>query len=172
MRAETLDGFQFTPRYNNGRPTIWKPTEWDGRVPRGQVRTALDEVFDRFKVSRLYADPPRWETDVDEWASAFGDDVVMEWPTYRAVPMHQALERFLTDLQAGRITHDGCPDTDRAMANARRLAKMSDRYVLGKPSQTQKIDPTMASVLAHEAAADARADGWGIETDSRMFVFA
>jgi len=37
----------------------------------------------------------------------------------------------------------------------------TDRYILGKPSQHQKIDATMASVIAHEAASDARASGWG-----------
>lgn len=163
LRAETIDGFQFTPRYLDDRPTIWRPSEWpDGRVPRSQVHTALAGVFQRFKVKLMYADPPRWPTDVDAWALEFGENVVLPWETYRPRPMHEALERFLTDLQAKRIRHDGCPLTALAMANARRiLAKgMADRYVLGKPSQSQKIDPTMASVLAHEAAADARATGW------------
>lgn len=173
LRAETRDGFQFTPRYGPDRvPTIWKPADSaDGRVSREQVSVALAEVFDRFEVSRFYCDPPRWETDIEQWALTFGEDVVVEWPTYRPRPMHEALERFLTDLQAKRITHDGCPLTASCMANARKLAKLSDRYLLGKPAQTQKIDAAMASVLAHEAAADARAAGWGAVTDSRMFTF-
>jgi len=54
---------------------------------------------------------------------------------------------------------------------ARRIAKPGDRYILGKPSENQKIDLLMADVLAHEAAADERAAGWSQETDSRMFVF-
>jgi phage terminase large subunit-like protein len=85
--------------------------------------------------------------------------------------MHEALERFLTDLHANRIRHDGCPLTASSMGNARKLAKLSDRYLLGKPSQTQKIDPTMASVLAHEAAADARAAGWDVKPDSKLIFF-
>ncbi len=32
-------------------------------------------------------------------------------------------------------------------------------YILGKPSQHQKIDDVMAGVLAHEAVADAIAGG-------------
>ena len=162
LRAETRDGFQFTPRYGPDEvPTIWRPGDFpDGRIDRTQVRVALAEVFGRFRVARLYADPPRWETDVDEWALEFGEDVVIQWPTYRPKPMHEALERFLTDLQAKRLRHDGCPLTALAVGNARKIAKLSDRYLLGKPSQTQKIDPAMASVLAHEAVADARAAGW------------
>ena len=179
LRAETVDGFQFTPRYGDGLPTIWKPSEWpNGRVPRDQVHAALQGIFDRFKVKRFYADPPRWETDVEAWALEFdalvGEDVVAAWPTYRPKPMHEALERFLADLQAGRIRHDGCPLTALAMANARKIVAKgaADRYILSKPSQSQKIDPTMASVLAHEAAADARAEGWsGTDDDNRVFAF-
>ena len=174
LRAETREGFQFTPRYGPDRlPTIWKPADFPGgRIDRTQVHAAVAEVFDRFKVARFYCDPPRWETDVDEWALEFGEDVVAEWATYRPKPMHEALDRFLTDLQAGRVRHDGCPLTAACVGNARKLAArgVSERYVLGKPSQTQKIDAAMAAVLAHEAAADARAAGWAEVTDSRMFM--
>lgn len=111
----------------------------------------------------MYADPPRWETDVDRWALKHGEERVISWATYRTRQMHDALERFLADLAAGRIAQDGCPLTARAMANARKLAKASDRYILGKPSQNQKIDPAMTRVLAHEAASDARAAGWAAE---------
>ena len=34
-----------------------------------------------------------------------------------------------------------------------------DKYVIGKPSEHQKIDILMADVLAHEAASDVRATG-------------
>lgn len=160
LGAETRDGFSFTPRYGPNRlPTIWKPEEWDGRVPRDQVRIAVDELFERFQVARLYADPWRWETDIEDWALVYGERV-LPWPTNKVVPMHAALERFRTDLAEKRIRHDGCPLTATAMANAKELPKTSDRYILGKPSLTQKIDPTMGRVLAHEAAADARAAGW------------
>lgn len=174
LRAETREGFQFTPRYGPDlRPTIWNPALWEGRVPRDQVDVALAEVFDRFEVRRLYADPPRWETDVDRWALEFGENRVIEWPTYRPKQMHEALERFVTDLAAGRIKHDGCPLTALNLANARKVAARggSDRYVLGKPSQVQKIDAAMATVLAHEAASDERAAGWSKpRRNARMIV--
>lgn len=161
LRAETRDGFQFTPRYGPDlRPTIWNPAEWDGRVPREQVDVAVAEMFERFEVRRFYCDPPRWETDVDRWSLRHGEERVISWPTYRTKQMHEALDRFVTDLTAGRISHDGCPLTALNLGNARKVAKTSDRYVLGKPSQTQKIDAAMATVLAHEAAADERAAGW------------
>ncbi len=170
LRAETLDGFQFTPRYGpDRRPTIWNPAEWDGRVSRDQVDTAMAEVFDRFSVERLYADPPRWETDVDRWALKHGEQHVIEWATYRTKQMHDALDRFVSDLTAGRIRHDGCPLTALHVGNARKVAKPGDRYLLGKASQKQKIDAAMATVLAHEAASDARAAGWSAEPEQTYF---
>jgi phage terminase large subunit-like protein len=172
LRAETRDGFQFTPRYGpDRRPTIWNPAEWGGQIPRDEVDAAVAEVFERFAVRRLYADPPRWETDVDRWALRHGDQHVIQWATYRTKQMHDALDRFVTDLNAGRIKHDGCPLTALCLSNARKVAKTSDRYILGKPSQPQKIDAAMATVLAHEAASDERASGWQDKTDRRMFVF-
>lgn len=170
LRAETLEGFQFTPRYGpDRRPTIWNPAEWGGRVPRDEVDVAMGEVFERFDVSRAYFDPPRWETDVDRWALAHGEERVIEWATYRSRQMYDALNRFVVDLTAGRIRHDGCPLTALNIANARKIAKPGDRYILGKPSQAQKIDVAMASVLAHEAAADARAAGWSAEPAQTYF---
>ena len=161
LKAETIDGMVFTPRYGVDRkPTIWNPKELpDGRVPRDEVDDAVRETFERYEVKRFYADPPRWETDVDRWATEHGEDCVVEWPTYRPKQMHEALERFVTDLSSSRITHDGCPLTVQHMANARKVTRAS-RYILGKPNNHQKIDITMATVLAHEAAADARAEGW------------
>ena len=172
LRAETIDGFQFTPRYGaSGLPTIWNPKEWpDARTPRTEVSDAVREMFERFDVSRLYADPPRFETDLDEWAAEHGEDRVVEWPTYRPKQMHEALERFVSDLSAGRIAHDDCPITAAHMGNARKLTRNA-RYVIGKPNNHQKIDAAMASVLAHEAAADARATGWADKVDTRVFCF-
>lgn len=172
LRAETFEGLQFTPRFGPERkPTIWNPAEhFDHRVPRLEVDAAVDEVFGRFAVERFYCDPPQWETDVDQWAARHGVERVIAWPTYRTRQMHAALERFVTDLAAGRTTHDGCPITEQHMANARKSARGADRYILSKPNQHQKIDAAMASVLAHEAAADARSDGWGAVEDSRMFA--
>lgn len=173
LRAESLAGYSFTPRHgDDGRPTIWNPAESAGTVPRVEVEAAIEAVFDRFKVERFYYDPPRWESDGERWALRFGDERVISWPTYRHRQMHDALARFLTDLSTGSIAHDDCPITRQHMDNARKVPR-GDRYVLGKPSQHQKIDAAMATVLAHEAASDARAAGWATKKprrNARMIV--
>lgn len=173
LRCETRAGFQFTPRYGpDRRPTIWNPAEWNGKIPRGEVHAAVSELFGTWRVARLYADPPDWRSEIGDWALEYGEEHVFEWPTYRIVPMHAAIQRFETDLATGRITQDGCPITDMHMGNARKVPKPGDRYILGKPAQHQKIDAGMGSILAHEAAADAHAAGWDDDVDGRMFCFS
>lgn len=160
LRCETLDGYQFTPRRPDGRPAIWNPKEDpSGRTPRAEVSATVARIFERFEVARMYVDPPRFETDMESWVAEHGEDRVIAWTTSRVPQMHASLERFLADLAEDRIRPDGCPITAQSMANATRLTR-GTRYILTKPSNHQKIDPVMASVLAHEAAADARVAGW------------
>lgn len=174
LRAVTRSGHRFTPRYGpSGRPTFWDPAEWEGRVPRLEVLAAWAEMFRRYRVRRMYADPPWWQTELEALALEQGDTVVILWDTYRSTAMHAALERSLTDLEssakalkaqeAPTTTHDRCPWTATHVANARKLAQRGDRYILGKPNDHQKIDLTMADTLAYEAWADAHAAGWNTD---------
>lgn len=161
IRCETADGYRFTPTYGpDDRPTFWDPAEWEGRIPRGEVKAAMAEIFATFDVARAYIDPRHWETQADEWALEHGDDVVVLWPTNQINRMFDALSRFLEDTTQLATTHDGDSTATLHALAARKVAKPGDKYILGKPSENQKIDVLMADVLAHEAAADMRADGW------------
>jgi hypothetical protein len=161
LRAETRSGHRFTPTYGpDARPTIWNPAEWEGRVPRAEVIAAVAEVFAQYRVARMYVDPRHWETQADQWALEHGEDVVVLWPTNAVARMFPALNRYLTDLVEGTTTHDDCQITRTHALNARKLAKPGDKFILGKPSEHQKIDALMADVLTHEAASDARSTGW------------
>ncbi|MEW2415299.1 hypothetical protein AB0953_16510 [Streptomyces sp. NPDC046866] len=162
IRAETLDGFQWTPTYGpDSRPTIWDPADWGGQTPRLEVDAAVDELMTRYDVVRMYADPPYWETEVDGWAAKYGEKRVVRWYTNRVVQMHAACERLVTDVTkaGGTFRHDGCEFTSIHVRNARKAARPSGRYVLRKAAVHQKIDAAVTSVLAHEAAGDAIAAG-------------
>ena len=160
IRAETEDGYQFTPSYGPDRmPCVWNPAEHSGQVPRLEVRAAVAELFDRLKVVRFYFDPPYWETEGDEWAAQYGEKRVIRFETYRPVQMHAAAERLVTDVvkvESG-FTHDGCAITAVQVRNARKSARPGNRYVLKKASPTQKIDAAVTSVICHEAAGDVTA---------------
>lgn len=174
IKLETVDGFLFTPRYGpDDRATIWNPAEWGGTIPRQQVKVAWEEILERYDLERAYCDPgfydeTSWETEIEEWASEWGDERFVIWPTNKIERMYPAIRRFEADLAT--LRHDGCTITATHMGNARKVAKSGDKYALGKPSQSQKIDAAVTSILAHEAAADARAEGWGDNGPSIFFL--
>lgn len=162
IRLSTMDGYRFTPTYGpDARPTVWNPAEWGGEIPRAEVNAAIDELCHRYKVVLAYCDPRDWQSEIGDWALRYGAKVFVEWATYRIAQMHAALDRVVADLASGRTTHDGCPITAQHVANARKLARPGQRYILGKPKNHQKIDAAMADVLASEAAAVARESGLG-----------
>ena len=172
LKCETREGLIFTPRYGpDHRPTVWNPREWGGQIPRYEVNAAMEEINRRFKVVRAYCDPGfrdevSWESEIEAWDQLYGPKVFIPWQmagNSRINAVYAALRRFEADLKSGLITHDGCPLTSSAMANARKIAKSAERYGLGKPAQPQKIDAAVTAVLAHEAASDARAAGWPVQ---------
>ena len=164
IRLETQDGRIFTPRYGpDRRAAIWNPAEWDGRIPRGQVKLAWEEIVGRYDVERVYCDPgfndeTSWVTDIEDWAATWPDVTWVQWPTNQQTRMWPAIRRFEADLKNVAFEHDGCPLTKTAMGNVVKIPRGHDSYALGKESRTQKIDPAVTTILAHEAAADARAD--------------
>jgi hypothetical protein len=160
IRAETFDFHQFTPLDATNRPTIWNPAEFDGRIPKVDVIAAFDAIFNRFDVVRVYFDPPGWESQASYLQGRYGDKRVIEWHTYRLHPMHEALERFRNDIvdPTSPFTHDNDVLADQHMKNAVMRGRTGKTYILGKASQHQKIDITMAGALAHEAVSDAIAN--------------
>lgn len=173
IRLRTIDGYRFTPTYGpDARPTFWDPAEWGGSIPRGEVNAAMDEICRRYKVKRAYCDPRDWQSEIGDWALQHGDKVFLEWATYRIKQMHEALLRSVTDLKSGRVTHDGCPITALHVANARKVAKPAERYILSKPhgAYHQKIDMAMADVLCHVAGEDALLDGWAPPKPASIFL--
>src|SRR5699024_11374769 len=130
-----------------------------GDIPRAEVGAAVSELFDKFKVARMYIDPRHWESQADDWAFEYGDDRVIQWPTNSVPRMYPALNRYLIDLIGGATTHDGCVMTRTHALNARKVDKPGDQFILGKPSEHQKIEALRAEVLDHEAAADSRGAG-------------
>lgn len=161
IRLETRDGYLFTPTYGpDKRECTWNPEEWGGEIPRGEVNAAIDEIFRTYDIRLFYCDPRDWESEIDGWAAEHGEDVVMKWPTYRIIPMHSSLKRFHNDIAGAspRILHDGNALAKDHFANARKIAKPGDRYILGKPDAHRKIDIAVTSTLAHEAAFDLHAD--------------
>ena len=175
IRAEDRSGLRFTPTYEVGGET--RPCWWDpklsplGMIPRGEVNAAVEQIFERYQVVRMYCDPREWDTEIDNWTLAHGEDVVVKWYTTKIVRMHPALVRYRVDMLEKSTGH--VPDElfEEQALNARMIAKPGDKFILGKPSEHQHIDLCMADVLAHEAASDARADNWPEATDTTVICW-
>ncbi len=181
FRCETRDGYQFTPKFPDGREMIWNPADYpDHQVPRLEVRAGLDHIMATYAVARVYADPPYWESDLDAWAERHGEKVILRWYTRRVVQMHEAAERLLVDVRKkdSTFTHDGCETTGQHVANARKSPRGTIRagddkhllrYVLAKPGDGRKIDMSIPSILAHQAHGDATTAGWPSNEPSYAF---
>lgn len=139
--------------------------EWE--VPGSEVIEAVSDAFETWDVWRLYADPPYWESQVDEWAGEYGADRVVAWWTNRRKQMGYANRAFKGAIDAGELSHDGSRDLTRHIGHAQRrtipVRDDEDRqlWVIQKerPDSPHKIDAAMAAILAHEARGDAVAAG-------------
>ena len=137
-------------------------------VDREDVDAAVASAFDRFDVAGMYADPAHWMDYIDKWTRDFGERLrikaspaqPLEWWTNRARVMVLALERFHAAVADRDLSHDGDSLLTRHVLNARRRVHRSG-ILISKvtPQSPAKIDAAMASVLAFEARADARAAG-------------
>lgn len=161
IRAETLDGYQFTPILKSGQPTYWDPkTTPTGRISHLEVMAAFAELSETYEIAREYWDPPFWTTEMEDRQAERGKRCVA-YPTNQPERIFVALEQFKTDISGpeSRLRHDGCKETRTHLRNAVERPRINQRYILGKASQNQKIDLAMSSVLAHKAACDAVASG-------------
>jgi hypothetical protein len=164
IRLETATGFQFTPRWRaTDEPMIWNPAQHGGRMPRLQVHDAWAELAGTYKLERVYCDPgfndphdpTSWITEIEMWdrTTARRRSSRGRWVGRPARgPSTRRWCGSRPTCARGALTHDGCPITAAHIGNARKLPKPGDRFILGKPSQHQKIDAAVTSTLCHEAA--------------------
>jgi hypothetical protein len=153
---------------------VWERPEGaeDWEVPEAEVSAAVEELFDRWRVWRLYADPPWWETTIATWEGRYkGSDrkpAVETWWTNRWRPVGNACRSLATAIRAGDITHHVDPGDDvlsrHVKTAVRRTVTARDDegrplWTLSKPAPGRKIDAAMALVLAWEARNDCIAAG-------------
>lgn len=146
---------------------VWERPEGhlgDWRVDRPAVRRAVKAAFDAYQVGRMLADPWRWENDLDLWAAEHGDDVVLEFPTNAEQRMDRAVHRWMVAVAGGELTHDANPVLTRHLGSTvlvnggRKKARDTDDPLsvfyrkLAKRTADERIDATVAAVLAVEAA--------------------
>lgn len=136
--------------------------EW--RVPRSEVHEAVAAARDRYEVGRMFCDPAKWWSEIEEWEQAFGPDpmgdaIVVMFDTNAARRMAPACDRFATSVTEGSVSHDGSSTlADHIAAMGRKKVRVADadddgrtKFVFVK-ADTRKIDAGIGAVLALEAA--------------------
>lgn len=163
------DGFLF-PVGIWAKPSGVEAQWWE--VPRTDVLAAIREAFERYEVSRLYADPHEWRSDIDSLAGELGESRVISWETRRDVQMAAALDRLHADFTTGTVWHSGDRVLMEHFGNAYVRRKGGHRLVRKEhPDSARKIDSVIGAALAYEARADALAAGWGAKKTYRVASF-
>lgn len=148
-------------------PTVQLAANTPPEVDRAAVDAAVDDAFRRYRVVRMYADPPYWKDELAGWQGRHGDKVVLRWETYRNRPMGHAVRGFAQAIADRTLSHDGDPRLTEHVGNASRLT-LNERDDKGaplwkiqkdSPDSPRKIDAAMAAILAWEARTDAVAAG-------------
>jgi hypothetical protein len=168
LRGCTEDGHSFilgawvrpTDPQDLARWRAEHPKEPEWRVIRSEVHNAVREAFGQYQVGRMFCDPPRWYTEIEDWAAEFGEDVVLALDTNQASRMAPAVARWRTAIAEGTHTHDGHAPTSAHVkaAHLRKVKLAADEedgrtmYVIVKGDDRRKIDGAVADILAFEAA--------------------
>jgi hypothetical protein len=171
-------GFQWVPGAWECPPNANKgPGSPEWQVPTDEVDAAVHRLFTEYRVWRMYADPPYWQSWLAKWAGEFGAEQVIAWWTNRRKAMTYALNNYTTAIWEGTISHDGDKRLTKHLANARRKDLPGERDEQGKslwliqkdrPDSPNKIDCAMASVLSWQARTDAIAAGAGHQPEYQM----
>lgn len=149
----------------------------DWEVPVEEVDGIVSDAFERYHVTRMYCDPPKWEGWVSAWAGRYGEKRVVEWWTNRRKPMAYAIRAFSGAIASGELIHSGDAQMSDHVGNARRLVtnlvdeEEKPLWILRKerPDSPKKIDGVMAAILSWEARNDAVAAGEGKTVEPSMY---
>lgn len=141
------------------RPTD-APEDWE--VDEDEVNEKRAELFKRFRVVKMYCDPPHWNYTVGAW-SAHHPDVVEEFWTNQKRRMITSIQAFIDAIASGSLSHNSPDDGDltRHVGNAgRHHTNLLDeetgerQWILGKLHKDRKFDAAMAAVLSWQARMD------------------
>lgn len=148
--------------------------EWE--VPEDEVTATFEDAMKRYRVFKLYADPPHWTETIGSWYAKYPGQVE-EWYTKRHSQMAYTLREYQEAIDSGSIRFGGRVNPDfvigkilsphddliRHLGNAgkKELRLRDDHgeplYVMQKQDGQMglKFDAGMAAVLSWKARLDA-----------------
>ena len=139
-----------------------KKIKW--QVPEAEVNACFDEIMRRFKVWRLYGDPPHWVETMANWHAKYPDQVYEFW-TKDPTRMYYAVKSYRSAIASGAVSHNGDPDLISHIGNTgKRTTRGTDeddepRFVLTKIAYERKFDLAVCAILSWQARMDAINEG-------------
>jgi len=141
----------------------------DWKVPRAEVKAKIKWALDTFRVVRGYADPPYWQTEIDEFSEHYGESF-MRFPHHSSSRIGPAGERWQTmfDQRVLRFAPDPDGFLLRHASNAtkERCGPLNAEgwWRAVRKIEGQPIDAWSAAITAVHALGDAVAEGKVDET--------
>lgn len=166
----------------------WRPEDYPndvfplGEVPVGEVDATVDEVFRRWRVTRMYGDPAQgWDKPLAEWAGRYGERRVLFFYTDSRNLRRTAYmcRTYAGAIKAGEVTNDGDVEFAAHIGHAQKrdIHMVDDEgqplWVIEKErhDSPNKIDNAMAGALSWQARLESIKAGDGELTDSYAYVF-
>lgn len=150
-----------------------KKLKW--QVPEAEVNATFADIMKRFKVWRLYGDPPHWVETMANWHALYPDQVFEFW-TKDPTRMYYATKSYRGAIANGSVSHNGDPDFVRHIGNAgKRVTRGEDedgepRFVLTKIAYERKFDLAVCAILSWQARMDAINEGAKPPVDSMEII--
>lgn len=144
----TMDGHIFLIGLweNDGTP--------DYRVPREEVSSAVDLMFDRYEVLSLACDPWGWRSEIEAWGKRHGEKRVVEYNTGFVGRMAPATDRLYQAVVDGTVSHDGDPRLAAHVGNAvARPTPQGDVIMKDRRGSPRRVDAAVAAIIAFDRRA-------------------
>lgn len=124
------------------------PTVEDWYVDVGEIDVAMADVFKKYNVGKVYADPSRHHDLVKGWQRTYGQMVVRDIPP-TAIRMQPMGDEFVQDLYTGLLKHNGEKRFTQHVMNAVKTAR--GLPAKEKRNSHKKIDFLVCAILANGA---------------------
>ena len=122
------------------------------RVPRKDVRLAIEDAFTRYNVIALYADFYFWRDTLGELAEKYGEERVVEFATNAPSRMAPATDAFRTAAVTSQLVWDGNPAFRSHVLSAVAKQTPVGDVIVKDARKPQFIDIAIAAILSKEAA--------------------
>lgn len=143
---------------------IWDPARTGGEIDRELVDMAVERAFALYDVVGFYSDLHPFESYVDKWAEEHGKGLCVKSSARHPIAWDMrarqkdatfAVEKLYAAIVEGDLTHDGHPELQQHIANARRWPNQYGITIRKEHRESaRKIDAAVTAALVWQCRQD------------------